>query len=34
MSRNDKPFSTVKLMKQLVPEYISKNSIYEQLDMQ
>ena len=33
-SRYDKPFTTVKLMKQLVPEYISKNSIYEQLDPQ
>ena len=29
-----KPFTTVKLMKQLVPEYISNNSIYEQLDPQ
>ena len=34
MSQSDKAFSTVKLMKQLVPEYISKNSIYEQLDIQ
>lgn len=29
-----KPFTTVKLMKQLVSEYISNNSIYEQLDPQ
>ena len=33
-SRTSKPFTTVKLMKQLVPEYISNNSIYEQLDPQ
>ena len=33
-SRLSKPFTTVKLMKQLVPEYISNNSIYEQLDPQ
>ncbi len=33
-SRQAKPFTTVKLMKQLVPEYISNNSIYEQLDPQ
>ena len=33
-SRLAKPFTTVTLMKQLVPEYISKNSIYEQLDPQ
>lgn len=33
-SRSSKPFTTVKLMKQLVPEYISNNSIYEQLDPQ
>ena len=33
-SRLTKPFTTVKLMKQLVPEYISNNSIYEQLDPQ
>jgi FlaA1/EpsC-like NDP-sugar epimerase len=31
-SRQDKPFLTVKQMKELVPEFISKNSIYEQLD--
>lgn len=31
-SHQDKSFTTVKMMKQLVPEYISKNSIYEQLD--
>ena len=29
-----KPFTTVKLMKQLVPEFISNNSVYEQLDPQ
>ena len=33
-SRLGKPFTTVKLMKQLVPEFISNNSIYEQLDPQ
>ena len=33
-SRQTKPFMTVKLMKQLVPEFISNNSIYEQLDPQ
>ena len=33
-SRMAKPFTTVKLMKQIVPEYISNNSIYEQLDPQ
>ncbi|MBQ2520295.1 MAG: polysaccharide biosynthesis protein [Paludibacteraceae bacterium] len=33
-SRQGKPFTTVKMMKQLVPEYISNNSIYEQLDPQ
>ena len=33
-SRSSKPFTTVKMMKQLVPEYISNNSIYEQLDPQ
>ena len=33
-SRMSKPFMTVKMMKQLVPEYISNNSIYEQLDPQ
>jgi FlaA1/EpsC-like NDP-sugar epimerase len=33
-SRLDKPFTTVRLMKKLVPEYISKNSVYEQLDPQ
>jgi len=31
-SHQDKSFTTVKMMKELVPEYISKNSIYEQLD--
>lgn len=33
-SQQSKPFTTVKLMKQLVPEYISNNSVYEQLDPQ
>ncbi|MBQ9296371.1 MAG: polysaccharide biosynthesis protein [Paludibacteraceae bacterium] len=33
-SRQNKPFTTVKQMKELVPEYISNNSIYEQLDIQ
>ena len=33
-SSQGKPFTTVKMMKQLVPEYISNNSIYEQLDPQ
>jgi FlaA1/EpsC-like NDP-sugar epimerase len=33
-SRLDKPFTTVRLMKKIVPEYISKNSVYEQLDPQ
>ena len=33
-SRHAKPFTTVRMMKQLVPEYISNNSIYEQLDPQ
>ena len=33
-SRQVKPFTTVKLMKQIVPEFISNNSIYEQLDPQ
>ena len=33
-SRLSKPFTTVKLMKQLVPEFISNNSVYEQLDPQ
>ena len=33
-SRLTKPFTTVRLMKQLVPEFISNNSIYEQLDPQ
>ena len=34
ISRQNKPFTTVRQMKQLVPEYISNNSIYEQLDQQ
>jgi FlaA1/EpsC-like NDP-sugar epimerase len=29
---NLKPFTTVRLMKDIVPEFISNNSIYEQLD--
>jgi len=33
-SRHSKPFMTVTLMKKLVPEFISNNSIYEQLDPQ
>ena len=33
-TRQGKPFTTVKLMKQLVPDFISNNSIYEQLDPQ
>ena len=33
-SKASKPFTTVKQMKQLVPEFISNNSIYEQLDPQ
>ena len=32
--RQDKIFTTVKLMKQIVPEFISKNSVFEQLDPQ
>ena len=31
-TRTGKPFTTVKLMKQLVPEFISNNSIYSELD--
>ena len=34
ISHQDKIFTTVKLMKELVPEYISKNSVYERLDIQ
>ena len=34
ISRSSKPFTTVKQMKQLVPEFISNNSVYEQLDPQ
>ena len=33
-SHLDKVFTTVKLMKQIVPEFISKNSVYERLDPQ
>lgn len=32
LSHEEKPFLTVTHMKQIVPEYISQNSIYEQLD--
>ncbi len=32
VSHEDKVFSTVQLMKHIVPEFISKNSVYEQLD--
>ena len=32
IAHSNKPFSTVQLMKKIVPEYISNNSIYEQLD--
>ena len=32
LAHSNKPFITVQLMKQIVPEYISNNSIYEQLD--
>lgn len=32
LSNQSKPFMTVQLMKQLVPEYKSRNSVYEQLD--
>ena len=32
-SHLNKPFTTVRMMKTLVPEYISNNSIYEQLDV-
>jgi len=34
ISQIDKPFTTVTFMKKIVPEYISKNSVYEQLDPQ
>ena len=34
LSEQDKVFTTVKLMKEIVPEFISKNSVYEQLDPQ
>ena len=34
ISQIDKPFTTVTYMKKIVPEYISKNSVYEQLDPQ
>ena len=33
-SQQNKPFTTVRQMKTLVPEFISNNSIYEQLDQQ
>ena len=32
LAHQDKPFLTVQQMKDIVPEFISKNSIYEQLD--
>ena len=32
LSSENKPFLTVQIMKELVPEFISKNSVYEQLD--
>jgi FlaA1/EpsC-like NDP-sugar epimerase len=32
LSSQNKPFMTVQLMKEIVPEFISKNSVYEQLD--
>ena len=32
LAHQDKPFLTVQQMKNIVPEFISKNSIYEQLD--
>lgn len=32
LSKENKPFLTVSQMKHIVPEFISKNSIYEQLD--
>jgi len=32
LSHQDKPFLTVAQMKDIVPEFLSKNSIYEQLD--
>lgn len=32
LSNQSKPFLTVSLMKQIVPEYLSRNSVYEQLD--
>ena len=32
LSNQSKPFMTVSLMKKIVPEYLSRNSIYEQLD--
>ena len=32
LTNHNKPFMTVQQMKEIVPEFISKNSIYEQLD--
>ncbi len=32
LSDHNKPFMTVQKMKEIVPEFISKNSVYEQLD--
>ena len=32
LSNQSKPFLTVSLMKEIVPEFVSRNSVYEQLD--
>ena len=32
LTERNKPFMTVQKMKEIVPEFISKNSVYEQLD--
>jgi ferritin len=32
LAKDGKVFPTVKLMKQIVPEFKSKNSVYEELD--
>ena len=32
LTQHNKPFMTVQKMKEIVPEFISKNSVYEQLD--
>jgi FlaA1/EpsC-like NDP-sugar epimerase len=34
ISHQDKAFTTVKMMKQIVPEFVSKNSVFERLDPQ